>query len=161
VTNPGVAVLGVKVSSERGPLDLKDPDGRQNMVDDDSYDDGLYQRALKAIAAMNAISETLSQIQELELKLESLHEEVVPIELPSLVDDEVELNMDEAPQGWDISFSTNPTKFYELESKSKEVGVTITPKEGEIPGVYTIIITAESKSHGYQGKIIVNLDVRP
>jgi len=85
----------------------------------------------------------------------------VSIELPSLVDDEVELKVDKVPQGWDISFSTNPTKFYELESKSKDVGVTITPKEGEIPGVYTIIITAESKSHGYQGKIIVNVDVRP
>ncbi len=41
VLNPGVATLGLQVSTERGALDQRDPDGRQNMIDDDAFDDGL------------------------------------------------------------------------------------------------------------------------
>lgn len=39
--SPGLAVLGFGVSVERGTMDPNDPDGCYNMVNDDSYDDGL------------------------------------------------------------------------------------------------------------------------
>ena len=61
VANPGVAMLGVKVSSERGALDPKDPDGRHNMVDDDLYDDGLYPGQIPPLS----VNITLSQGAEI------------------------------------------------------------------------------------------------
>jgi len=83
------------------------------------------------------------------------------VNLPQLVDDEVHLTVDKAPSGWRVAFSTDQISFYETEYNSKDAAVTITPPKSQSPGLYTIIITAKSKLHGYQGKIIVNIRIKP